>query len=199
MDLFEAILWRSSVRAFSSEPVSEQEVEKLLEAAIRAPTAGGLQPWRFIVVRSPEVKSKLVDVARGQSFIAEAPVVIVACADLRVSEVRYHERGSQLYAIQDTAAATQNLLLAACALGLGTCWVGAFDEDLAHVALDLPEAIRPLAIIPVGHPASQTETRHRRPLEEVVHAETYSSERDAKPNAPVTVKHIDYGVGKQKH
>lgn len=173
MEFFEAVLRRCSVRAFTSEPVSNEDVQRLLEAAIRAPTAGNLQPWHFIIVRNTESKRKLVDVAHGQSFIAEAPVVIVACADPRVSQARYRQRGAELFCIQDTAAATQNLLLAACALGLGACWVGAFDEGPARIALDLPQAIRPLAIVPVGHPASKTEPRPRAPLKQVMHYESY--------------------------
>jgi nitroreductase len=173
MDLFEVIQHRSSIRSFTSEPVSEQEVTTLLEAAIKAPSAGNLQPWRFIVVRDPAFKHKLVDAALGQQFLTEAPVVIVVCADLSVYRTRYPERGVELYCIQDTAAAIENLMLAAVALGLGTCWMGAFDEDQAAQAMNLPKGIRPLAIIPVGHPTSPATARPRKPLQDVVHYESY--------------------------
>lgn len=153
MDVYEAIYGRQSVRSFdSSRDVSEETVEKLLQAAVQAPSAGNVQPWRFVVVRDERLKRGLVDAALGQGFIAEAPVTVVACADLDASSYGYGRRGSELYVIQDTAAAIENLLLAAYAEGLGTCWVGAFDEQACASVLNLPKNIRPLAIIPVGCP-----------------------------------------------
>jgi len=173
LDVFEAIKTRRSVRAFTQKGVSEEEVEKLIDAARWAPSAGNLQPWEFIVVRKPEIKRKLSTAALHQTFIEEAPVVIVVCANQLRSGRGYGARGVHLYCLQDTAAATQNLLLAATALGLATCWVGAFREEEARKALNLPEGIRPVAIIPVGHPAEKPRIRPRRPLGEIIHHETY--------------------------
>lgn len=173
MDLFEAIKSRRSVRAFTREDVSEEEVEKLIDAARWAPSAGNIQPWEFIVVRKPEIKRRLSIAALHQAFIEEAPVVIVVCANQLRSGRGYGARGVNLYCLQDTAAATQNMLLAACALGLATCWVGAFREEEAKKVLNPPEGVRPVAIIPVGHPAGKPMARSRRPLSEIVHYETY--------------------------
>lgn len=173
MDLFEAIKSRRSVRAFTREDVSEEEVEKLIDAARWAPSAGNIQPWEFIVVRKPEIKRRLSIAALHQAFIEEAPVVIVVCANQLRSGRGYGARGVNLYCLQDTAAATQNMLLAACALGLATCWVGAFREEEAKKVLNPPEGVRPVAIIPVGHPAGKPMARSRRPLGEIVHYETY--------------------------
>lgn len=173
MDVFEAIKSRRSVRAFTREDVSEEDVKKLIDAARWAPSAGNIQPWEFIVVRKPEIKRRLSIAALRQTFIEEAPVVIVVCANQIRSGRGYGARGVTLYCLQDTAAATQNMLLSACALGLATCWVGAFREEEAEKALNLPEGVRPVAIIPVGHPAEKPRTRSRRPLSEIVHHETY--------------------------
>jgi nitroreductase len=171
--LFEAIKSRRSVRAFTREDVSKEEVEKLIDAARWAPSAGNIQPWEFIVVRKPEIKRRLSIAALRQTFIEEAPVVIVVCANQMRSGRGYGARGVNLYCLQDTAAAIQNMLLAACALGLATCWVGAFREEEAKKALNLPEGVRPIAIIPVGHPAEKPLGRSRRPLSEIIHYETY--------------------------
>jgi len=169
MDFWEVIEARHSVRRFDRRDVPEEMVERLLQAAIRAPSAGNRQPWRFFVVWRQETKAALAEAAWGQHFVAQAPVVIVVCAEPDRSASRYGRRGSELYCLQDTAAATEHILLAATALGLGACWVGAFDERAAARALNLPASLRPVAIIPVGYPAWEPSRRTpRRPLQEVV-------------------------------
>ena len=165
MDVFEAIESRACVRSFTDEDVPRATVNKLLEAAVRAPTAGGIEPWRFFVVRDGGMKEKLAEAALGQSFVAQAPVVIVVCADLGVCARGYGSRGETLYAIQDTAAAVQNILLAVVAEELGACWIGAFDEKAASKALDLPPRIRPLAMVPIGHPSRASRSTRREPFE----------------------------------
>ncbi len=173
MDVFEAINSRRSVRAFTEQPVSEKDVEKLIEAARCAPSAGNIQPWEFIVVREQETKKRLREAALDQTFIEEAPVVIVVCANFWRSGQGYGPRGINLYSLQDTAAATQNMLLAAAALGLATCWVGAFQEEEARNLLNIPDGVRPVAIIPIGHAAEKASARSRRPLDRIVHYEMY--------------------------
>jgi len=173
LDVFEAIKSRRSVRAFTSEPVSDAEVEKLIDAARWAPSAGNIQPWEFIVVRDPKTKRGLSEAALNQTFIEEAPVVIVVCANLLRSSQGYGSRGINLYCLQDTAAATQNMLLAAQAMGLATCWIGAFQEEEARKVLNIPSGVRPVAIIPVGHAAEKPMARSRRRLSEIVHRETF--------------------------
>jgi nitroreductase len=167
LDFYEVLTSRSSVRAFSGEEVDEAAVIKLLESACRAPTAGNLQPWRFYVVRDAAVRRSLARAAHGQSQVEAAPVVIVVCAELAASARGYGRRGEELYAIQDTAAAVENILLSAVAEGLGACWVGAFDEGAAGAALGLQTGTRPLAMVPVGHPAGPTRKTPREPLENV--------------------------------
>jgi len=169
MDFWEVIERRYSLRDFDrSRDVAPEDVEKILRAAIRAPSAGHMQPWFFVVVREERKKEALARAALDQSFIAQAPVVVVVCADPDRSAIRYGRRGVSLYCLQDTAAATENLLLAAVALGLGGCWVGAFHEEEAARALDLPSHLRPVAIVPLGYPTRpRTRRTPRRDLKEV--------------------------------
>jgi nitroreductase len=174
MDVLDAIRGRRSVRAFSREKnVSEETVETLIDAARWAPSAGNIQPWEFVVVRRQEIKKALAEAAFNQSFIEEAPVVIVVCADENRSSEGYGQRGKALYCIQDTAAAIQNIHLAAYSLGLGTCWVGAFREEKASEILKTPPAIRPVALIPVGYPSKIPASRRKRDFGEMVHYETF--------------------------
>jgi nitroreductase len=173
MELSEAIKGRRSVRAFKRQDVPEETVEKLIDAARHAPSAGNIQPWEFVVVRNLEVKRKLARAALNQAFVEEAPVVIVVCANERRSSMGYGSRGKTLYCIQDTAAATQNILLTAYSLGLGACWIGAFNEDEAKLALNAPEGIRPVAIVPVGYPDETPPQRSRRSLSQIVHHENF--------------------------
>jgi nitroreductase len=170
MDFWQVIEGRASVREFDSAvEVPPETVEQILQAAIRAPSAGNRQPWHFYVVRDPVVRRGLVVAAYGQEFVGQAPVAIVVCANAEQSAGRYGRRGRELYCLQDTAAAIENILLAAVALGLGSCWVGAFDEGQAARALDLPEQHRPVAILPIGQPAGKRGRRTaRQPLPSVV-------------------------------
>lgn len=173
MDVLKAVKGRRSIRAFKSDDVSPEIVEKLLNAASWAPSAGNIQPWEFIVVRKPEIKSALAEAALNQASIEEAPVVIVVCANESRSAQRYGDRGKTLYCLQDTAAATQNILLTAYSLGLGTCWIGAFTEEEARKILRIPEGIRPVAIVPIGYPAEAPLPRNRRPIDQTVHYEIF--------------------------
>jgi len=173
LDVFEAIMKRRSVRAYTSEEVSEEEVKKLIEAARWAPSAGNIQPWEFVIVTKAETKRRLADAALHQTFIEEAPVVIVVCANVERSSWGYGSRGVNLYCLQDTAAATENMILAATALGLATCWVGAFHEDDVAKVINAPRGVRPVAIIPVGRGAEKPRAPRKRSLGEIVHYETF--------------------------
>jgi len=145
----------------------------LIEAARLAPSAGNIQPWEFVIVRNAEIKRRLAIAALHQTFIEEAPVVIVVCADVARSSWGYGSRGANLYCLQDTAAATENILLAAQALGLATCWVGAFHEDEVAKVVNTPKNVRPVAIVPVGRPAEKPMSPPKRTMREIVHHETF--------------------------
>lgn len=168
-DLIDAIRERRSVRRFEDAEIPEATLGRILECARLAPSAGNRQPWLFLVVRNRELKQRLVEAALGQTFIAQAPVAIVVCADVPRSTERYGERGRTLYCLQDTAAAIEHILLAANAFGLGSCWVGAFDEDKVARIFGLDQKVhRPVAIIPLGTPAESPSPRPRRSIDEIV-------------------------------
>lgn len=163
-----AIRGRRSIRSFSREVPDRKIIEQVLDAARWAPSAGNMQPWIFIIVQKNELKRELAKAALGQRFIAEAPFVAVVCADTLRSASRYGQRGADLYSIQDTAAATQNMLLTAHSLGLAACWIGAFEENEVRRVLGLSIEIRPVVLIPLGFSKSHPHPPHRRSLEEVV-------------------------------
>jgi nitroreductase len=175
IDVFQAITGRRSVRTFKSDPIPEDVINRLLEAAQWAPSAGNMQARDFIVVKDSDVKLRLAEASWGQYFIAEAPVVIIVCANLERSAQRYGERGKSLYAILDAAAAVENLLLAAYALGLGTCWIGAFDDDRVKRTLSVPDHVKPIAIIPVGYPRRQPKPTPRIPIDRITYRDRYGN------------------------
>lgn len=155
MSILDIIINRRSVRDFTDQEIPESAIEALVDALRWAPSAGNLQSRKFYFVFNRDLRNKLAqaELKHGfASFVARAPLVVVACVDHRLAS-RYGERGKHLYCIQDTAASIQNLLLAAHDLGLGTCWVGAFKEESIMGILDLPDDLRPVAIVPVGYPA----------------------------------------------
>jgi nitroreductase len=177
VELFVAIKKRKSVRAFRDVSLRDGDLEKILGAAILAPSAGNLQPWSFVVSSKEDFKRALAQAALSQEFIANAPVVITVCAIRAQSAARYGDRGIALYCLQDTAAAIENILLAATALGYGACWIGAFDEEEVRKVLNIPPAARPVALIPIGIPDEEPEETTRKPLEAVLHYETYGGGR----------------------
>jgi len=172
MYVFDAIMTRRSIRKFEKRPVDDKLIGVILYMATQAPSAGNTQEWEFVVVKDEEQKKKLAKAALSQNFIAEAPVVIVVCANLARIGLKYGKRGETLYAIQDTALAIQNMMLAAQGLGLGSCLV-AFEEDTVSEIIELPDNLRPVAIIPIGYPAEKPENPGRIPLENLTFAERY--------------------------
>jgi len=168
MDFSELSQSRRSIRNFKQQDISREDIVKLIKAAQSAPSAGNCQPWHFYVISDTKLQTEIKNACGNQEFMLTAPVFIVVCADIRRSERSYGDRGRTLYCIQDTAAAIQNLLLCAKSLGLGTCWCGAFDEDKVSAILRLQKDMRPVAIIPVGYPASEPVPTWRRPIDEIV-------------------------------
>lgn len=168
MEVSEAIKKRRSIRKFDPEKeVTDKQIEKLLEAARWAPSAGNLQSWFFVVVRDKKTKEELAEAASGQDFVAQVPVIIISCADLERNASRYGNRGSSFYAFQDATIATQNLWLAATEMGLGAVWVGAFNENEVSRILNLPSHLRPIAILPIGYPAESPSPPPRRSIKEI--------------------------------
>lgn len=151
MEVKEAIRGRRSVRKFEDRPIPVSDIELLTDALRWAPSAGNLQSRRFFFVLKKEMRVAIAGASFSQMFIASAPLVVVACADMeRIAH--YGERGRRLYAVQDVAVAVENMMLQAHELGLGSVWVGAFDERTVAEVLDLPEWVVPMAVVPVGFP-----------------------------------------------
>jgi nitroreductase len=150
-DIFDCIRESHSVRSFKGEQIPEPTLTRILEAGNMAPSAGNLQPWYFFVVQDTAVKNKLAEAAFDQEQISDAPTVVVILADPARSNERYGERGAQLYCLQDSAAAAQNILLAAEGLGIAACWVGAFDERKVQEAVEAPPRLRAVAMICLGY------------------------------------------------
>ncbi len=163
---------RATVRRFRKDPVSDMVMEELLEAAVSAPSSGNLQNWEFVVVTRQENRNRLSAAAMGQGFVSQAPVIVVVCSNLR-KMARYGARGESLYSIQNTAAAIQNLMLAAWDKGIGSCWIGAFDESEVREAVALPGHVRPLAMVALGYPAEKPVKPERWPLRDFVHKERF--------------------------
>jgi nitroreductase len=162
MEFFEVIRKRRCVRKFKKMDVSDGLIEKILDAGRMAPSAGNLQSWYFVVIKDKETKKKLMRAAVFQKFISDAPVVIASCANTRRSSLAYGKRGRDLYSVQDATIATQNMFLAATALGLGACWVGAFKEKKVQEILSLKKHFRPIAIMPIGYPSQKVDKKKKR-------------------------------------
>ena len=172
METLECIKSRTSTRSYKPDKIPEEDVEEIIDAAIHAPSAGNLQDWEFVLVKDPENKRGLMRACADQAFVGQSQVSVVVCSNLE-SIGPCGERGRRLYTIQDTAAATQNLMLGAGRHGIGTCWIGKFEEEEVRELLGLPEHVRPVAVIPLGYPSQEPGSANRRPLEESLHEERF--------------------------
>lgn len=172
MELVEAIKTRRSIRRFTDKPVDDKLIKQIIELGNLAPSAGNLQPRDFVVVKNQETKDKLTQAALNQKFISKASHVIVVCANMK-RVTPYGNRGHELYTIQDTAAAIQNMLLAVVDLGLASCWIGAFNENMVVEILDLPSYIRPVAILPIGFSDAGPKESTRIPIEDLIRFERW--------------------------
>ena len=173
MDIVTCIEGRRSTRTFSPEPIEESIVNEALRMANLAPSAGNLQARDFIVVKDENVKEALSKAAYDQDFVRTAPIVVVFCANLERIAGRYGDRGRTLYCLQDSAAAAENMILYLHSKGVGTVWVGAFDETKARKILNIPSEARPVAIVPIGYPAEEEVRTSRIPIEKLVHKEKW--------------------------
>lgn len=164
MDVFTAISQRSSVRAYKATDVEEDKLKKILEAGRLSPSASNRQEWKFIVVRDKETKKKLAKAAFGQTFIGEAPIVIVACG---TESKTIMACGQPAYTV-DVSIACAFMILQAYELGLGTCWIGAFKEDEVKKILKIPEEVRVVAMTPLGYPDQPPSQKSRKDLDQIV-------------------------------
>jgi len=171
MDIFEAIEKRRSIRKFRHESVANGDLKRILEAGRLAPSGSNRQPWFFIVVRDLERKKALALAAKNQGFIADADAVVVA---LGVSETERLARSStRIPHIQDTMIAVEHMVLAATALGYGTCWIGAFNEEEVKKILNVSKSLTVVALVPVGVPDANPQPKPRKAFKEIFFKETY--------------------------
>jgi len=159
--MLEIIYERRSIRRYKRKPVPDEVLRAILEAGRLAPTANNKQPWYFIVVRNPDLKGKLV-FSSWNSFIEDASAVIVGCGDSR-----------EKWAVVDVTIALQNMVIAAEALGLGSCWIGHFVEKEVKRALKIPDHLKVVAMITIGYPAERPEPPPKKALDEIVRYETF--------------------------
>ncbi len=169
MDFFEVVRTRRSIRVFDERPVEEEKIRAILEAANAAPSAGNLQSYEIYFVKDATARGRLASTLPRMGFFSAVPLVLVFCAHPARAEARYAQRGKNLYAVQDATIACTHAMLAATALGLASVWVGAFREKEVSDVLNLPEALTPVALLPVGYPLETVEPRTRRPLNDIVH------------------------------
>lgn len=197
MDVLEAIEARRSIRRYRDEPVPEDLISRILEAARLAPSTSNTQSWKFKVVTDAVMRRRLKESAFGQKFVEEAPVVIACCLDLEA----FGERGKQtlklllrgvrpslemalrfvrpgksrefdperviINGVINVSIATEHMALAACALGLGTCWVRAFDAPAVEELLEMPDGLKVVTLLTLGHPAQSPGARPRKSLAEI--------------------------------
>ena len=169
MNFFDVVQNRHSIRAFTAVPIEPNNLQQILEAANRAPSAGNLQGYEIFVVQNAAKKAALTKAALDQEFIADAPVVLVFCTHAARSAQKYGRRGETLYTVQDATIACTFAMLAATAVHLSSVWVGAFNTEIVQQIIDAPIGIVPVAILPIGYAAESPRLTPRRELTSIVH------------------------------
>ena len=169
MDVYEAVRKRKSIRKYLNREVEKEKLIKILNAARLAPSASNRQEWRFVIVTDADTRRKLAE-ASGMSFLAEAPVIIVCCAD---TDHHIMHCGQLCYPI-DTAIAIDHITLAAVSEGLGTCWIGAFNAEKTKMITGIPPKIEVVELLTLGYPADPSRIeKSRMPLEKIVYYEEW--------------------------
>jgi nitroreductase len=169
MDVFEAITQRKSIRKYKDKEIEKEKLIKVLESARIAPSASNRQEWKFIVVKDENTRNKLVSAAHDQKFVGQAPVTIVACS---TESERIMPCGQYAYTV-DLSIAVSFMMLEATELGLGTCWLGAFDEEAVKEILGIPSDIRVPAMFTMGYADENPAARPRKALKDIVCHEKY--------------------------
>ncbi len=172
MDFYDVVRTRLSVRSYKPDPIPEDVLTRILEAGRLAPSAKNYQPWKFIVVKDPAIRQALVPACKGQGSVGQAPVVICAC--VIDAQVWKGMGGYWSAEAVDIAIALEHMILAAAAEGLGTCWIGAFLEAEVRKVLAIPDGVKPIALTPLGFPATEAKPRPRKPLSEITCADRWS-------------------------
>lgn len=171
MEVFEAIKSRRSVRKYKLKPVPDELVEKILEAGRWAPTGGNIQPWKFIVVKNPKTLDMIRKVSPG--YLGNAALAVVVCSDRKRAYKIGGKLGRDYLCIADCAMAVENMLLAAYALGLGSCPVKSFSSTAVKEILEIPEGIEPELLVIIGYPDERPTAPPRFTLEEITYLNKY--------------------------
>ncbi len=169
MEFFDVLKTRQSIRSYTADPLEERKLQRILEAANSAPSAGNLQAYEIYTVRDASHRRALAQASLAQAFIAAAPVALVFCAHPSRAARQYGQRGINLYALQDATIACTYAMLSATAMGLATVWVGAFNDEQVREAIKAPIGILPVAILPIGYGAEKPKPAPRRQLKDLVH------------------------------
>jgi len=173
MDFYEVIERRRSTRSYKADAIPEEVLQRVMHAARIAPSGSNWQPWKFILVKDPALKEALVPLMHGQQFVAEAPIIVVACG----SNIHYNRGGymGDYSVLVDVAIAVDHLTLAACAEGLGTCWIGSFDNEGIKQLLRIPAEANVVALTPLGFPKDAFGgPKSRKSLEEIVCTDSWA-------------------------
>jgi len=174
LDVFEVIEKRRSIRKFKPNPIAKEHLKKILEAGRLAPSGGNRQPWYFIIIRELEAKKALSIVANNQKFIAEADTVIVVLGDPGMeTKMPYKLSSTRVPYLQDPMIAVEHMILAATALGYGTCWIGTFNENEVKKILRIPENLAVIALLPIGVPDENPLPRPRKAFNEIFFKESH--------------------------
>jgi nitroreductase len=168
METLEAIKKRRTIRKFDSKEISDKDLRTILDAGNSSPCAGRLPNWRFIVVKSNSEINKIVKATFNQDWINTSKIILIICSDSEIL-APYGNRGEQIYSYQNTAACIENILLAATDLGIGSAWVGAFDDRLVSEILSIPEKIQVHAIVGLGYPKEDPKETGRPNLSDITY------------------------------
>lgn len=171
-EFYEFLSGRSSVREFSNEEISDEEIEFIIKCASLAPSAGNRESWDVVIVTDESIKEDLSDAAFSQEHLIKAPVILAVTANYVRSMSQYGDRGI-LYGIEDASIACTYMMLAAHSAGLHSCWTGAFDDEAVSEILDLPQHARPVALLAVGKGKMPHKRTGRMPVLEHIHNDTW--------------------------
>ncbi len=173
MELYEVIKKRRSIRKYQYREVEDEKLQKVLDAAHLAPSAKNIQPWKVIVVEDKELREELAKAAYGQEYLSQAPCVIVMCVN---ENECYRQHGDYMTSFAvDGAIFIDHLTLAACAEGLGTCWIAKFNEMQVKKLLNIPDPYRVVVMTPLGYPAEEGKDKGRKPLSEILYKNTWGN------------------------
>jgi len=174
LEFFNVLRDRHSIRAFKQKEVEQEKINIILESVNLAPSAGDLQAYEIVVIKNPRRRSALAEAALNQDFVAQAPLNLIFFINPKRSAWRYGSRGIKLYCLQDATIAAAYAQLSATALGLGSVWVGAFDEKSIMSLTGATENLVPVAIISIGYSDEEPEITPRRKMENLVHDEYFN-------------------------